>query len=350
MAAIDNFYQALADLLSGKVVFTAGFGPAGAFPAPAPSPSPSPTPTTTPVTPLSSWKPQSLAGIQFFLPTDPINTDISASPVHAQSAAWVSLVSTLKLHPLWDAIGDGQAYQVFTGSEKPTTFTFTVSDESDAGPYPLPASLVMEGVITAADAASMPSGDHHWCGVDPVGKKLYELYQPRLDNGIWKAYSGAIFDLTKGLPQRPAGWTSTDAAGLPVLPLCAKKAEVDAAIADGSKCLKHAIRFTAPSATTGHAYMAPATHYASANPNGIPFGARFRLKASVDVSAFGPQCQVILNTLKKYGAILADNGGSALYLDGVYDPTWNDDDCHGMTNILGSSLEFVDTGAAIVTT
>ena len=165
--------------------------------------------------------------------------------------------------------------------------------------------------------------------------KLYELFDARPVNGgsSWTAGSGAIFDLSSNA-MRPAGWTSADAAGLPIFAGLARYEEV------ASGAVTHALRFTCP--TTRRAYLPPARHYASSqtNSNLPPMGMRVRLKASVDISTFPPDVQVILNALKKYGMILADNGGG-FFVSGAPDPRWNDANIDTMKRIKGSDFEVV---------
>jgi hypothetical protein len=178
--------------------------------------------------------------------------------------------------------------------------------------------------------------------IDRDNWKLYELYRafPNKD-GSWNAGSGAIFDLTKGTT-RPAGWTSADAAGLPIFPGLVRYDEV--AI---NKEVAHAIRFTVQK--TRRAYVAPARHFASrGNDEKLPpMGMRVRLKADYDLSGFSPAARVILMGLKKYGMILADNG-SDWYISGAPDSRWNDDELHALTKVRGKDFEVVKMGAMTV--
>ena len=172
--------------------------------------------------------------------------------------------------------------------------------------------------------------------------KLYELYDATLntDRGAgWTAGSGAIWDL-KSDALRPDGWTSADAAGLPILPGLVRYDEVNAGV------INHAIRFTAPK--TQRAYIHPATHFASSSTDAAlpPMGLRVRLKASYDISKLPPQAKVIATAMEKYGMILADNG-SSWFFQGAYSPGWNDDDLNTLKNIPGSAFEAVDTGALV---
>lgn len=203
--------------------------------------------------------------------------------------------------------------------------SFQWPGESDAGPYPIPASPKIEG---------NGAGDAHILMIDTAACKLWELFDASKSGSQWSAGSGAIFDLkSNGL--RPDGWTSADAAGLPIYPGLARYDEVARGV------INHALRFTAPLTRNTHIY--PARHHAgSANASRPPMGLRLRLRANVNIDSFGPQSKVILTALKKYGMILADNG-SAYYITGAPDPRWDDDDLHDLQNIKGSMFEVVNT-------
>ena len=213
--------------------------------------------------------------------------------------------------------------------------SFEYSDESDPGPYPIPPGAAIEG-------GAQSDGDRHVLVVDQENCILYETFSsyPQPD-GSWDAGSGAVFDLrSNGL--RPSGWTSADAAGLPILPGLVRYEEV----ASGE--IRHALRFTAPQ--TRRAFVWPALHYASnlTASNYPPMGQRFRLKANVDITGFSLEVQVILRALKKYGMILADNG-SAWYLSGAPDPGWNNDHLVSeLRMITGSDFEAVDGTALMI--
>jgi hypothetical protein len=206
---------------------------------------------------------------------------------------------------------------------------FAYRDESDPGPYPIPAKPPIEG---GADSR----GDRHILIVDRDRCILYELYSawPQPD-GRWQAGSGAIFDLRSNA-LRPAGWTSADAAGLPILPGLVRYEEVLAGE------IRHALRFTAPQ--TRRDYVWPARHHASdlTQPHYPPLGQRFRLRADVDLSGFSPEVQVILRALKAHGMILADNG-APWFISGVPDERWDNDTLVGeLRQLRGADFEAVD--------
>jgi hypothetical protein len=208
--------------------------------------------------------------------------------------------------------------------------SFQYAEESDRGAYPIPPNVPIEGGAHA-------SGDRHVIVVDRDTCKDYELYAayPLKGGRSWTAGSGAIFNLRSDR-LRPAGWTSADAAGLPILPGLARYDEV----ARGS--IDHALRFTAP--CTAARYVYPARHEAStcSRPNLPPMGLRVRLKASVNISGLPYQARVVAQALKRYGMILADNG-SPWYISGAPDRRWNNDALHLLDRLTGSDFEVVDT-------
>jgi hypothetical protein len=226
------------------------------------------------------------------------------------------------LHPDFDAVGDGIPYNIVNSSTPTYTVGFDYADESDPGPYPIPSSPRIEA-----------GSDAHLLAIDLGQCKLWELYDVRQSGSGWAAGSGAVFDLRSNA-LRPEGWTSADAAGLPIFPGLVRYEEVLTGEID------HAIRFTAPH-TCGYIY--PARHL-TADPcsNLPPMGLRVRLKASVDISGFGPHAQVVLTALKRYGMILADNG-SPWYISGVPSSSWDDDEFHKLQTLHGSDFEVVDT-------
>jgi hypothetical protein len=244
------------------------------------------------------------------------------------------------LHPdfgtVYNGAPNGIPYIVVAGNQSLVPMNWTAyGDESDPGPYPVPANAPIEG-----GAAS--SGDRHVLVIDRDNWKLYELgYAFPINGGAsWNANCGAVFDLNSNA-LRPAGWTSADAAGLPIFPGLVRYDEV---VEQGE--ITHALRFTA--AITRHAYVAPARHFASDNTsvNRPPMGMRVRLKASFNISGYTPAIQVILRALKKYGMLLADNG-SSWYISGAPDPRWSDDELNQLKGINGSNFEVVQMGTIV---
>ncbi len=275
------------------------------------------------------------------LPADnPWNTDISRQPVDPDSQVILSSIGLGKgLHAdfgtTWQGAPMGIPYVVVSGTQPKVPVQFEYKDESDPGPYPVPANAPIEGGPAA-------KGDRHILMIDRDNWKLYELYAAYpVDGGkSWKAGSGAIFDLASN-KLRPAGWTSADAAGLPIFPGLVRYDEVME-----RKVINHALRFTCQ--RTRRAYVAPATHFASKLTDAKlpPMGMRVRLRASFDISKFPPPAQVILTALKKYGMLLADNG-SDWFISGAPDPRWNDDELHTLSRVKGSDFEVVKMGSLV---
>ena len=186
--------------------------------------------------------------------------------------------------------------------------------------------------------APIESGsDHHVLAVQQGTCHLYEMFNAARTSDHWNADAGAVFNLNSDA-LRPAGWTSADAAGLPILPGLVRRSEIAQGV------INHALRFTAPH--TQHGYVYPARHYASSSsdPSLPPMGLRLRLKASFDLSHFSGASKVILTALKRYGMILADNG-SSWYITGATDTGWNDTDLDQMKTVPGSAFEVVAHGA-----
>jgi hypothetical protein len=207
---------------------------------------------------------------------------------------------------------------------------FGYADESDRGPYPIPRNAPVEGGRSA-------DGDRHVIVVDRSRCKLYELFAAYPVGGgrSWKAGSGAIWSLRSN-HLRPRGWTSADAAGLPILPGLARYDEVKRG------AIRHALRFTV--SRTRKAFVYPARHYASSDtdPSLPPMGLRLRLKPGFDVSRFPRQSRIVLTALKRYGMIVADNG-SDWYVSGAPSSGWNNDDLHRLGEVAGGNFQVVDT-------
>lgn len=266
------------------------------------------------------------------------NKDISASPVDPYNTQIIAGLGSYTVKAdfgsgLWEGSPIGIPYVVVCGSQEkiPVTFRGTsyddnYGDESDKGPYAIPLNAPIEGNGT---------GDAHVIAVDKENKILYELYNASVNGNHWEASSGAIFDL-KSNALRTEGWTSADAAGLPIFPGLVRYDE----IAKGE--IDHPIRFTLTKPNVKPAYIAPARHKVNSTGGqySLPFGARIRLKSSFDISSYSATNQIILKAMKKYGLILADIG-SNLYITGAPDDRWNNDDLRQLGKVKGSDFEVV---------
>jgi hypothetical protein len=276
-------------------------------------------------------------GCPVFPPDNPWNRRVDTLPVAANSAGIITSIGAgVGLHAdfgsgLWNGGPIGIPITVVDGQTTPKyQVPFDYADESDPGPYPIPPDVAIEGGPNS-------NGDRHAIIVDRAACQLYELYALYPSGNGWRAGSGAIWDLRSNR-LRPEGWTSADAAGLPILPGLARYDEVSRGVID------HALRFTVQ--RTRRAYVFPARHFASSltDPNLPPMGLRVRLKASFDTRSFPPQARIVLDALKHYGMMVADNG-SSWYISGVPDPGWNDDDLHQLGSVKGSDFEVVDTSS-----
>ena len=278
-----------------------------------------------------------IGGCPVFPVSSPWNQRVDTLPVAANSAALIASIG-LDSHVhadfgsgLYDGSRIGIPYVVVHGKTTPTSrVRFDYADESDKGPYPIPANVPIEGQPATTD------GDRHALIVDRDSCKLYELYALHRQGSRWSAGSGAIWNLRSNA-LRPAGWTSADAAGLPILPGLARW---DGDASTGA--IDHALRFTA--SRTRRAYVYPARHYASSDtdPSLPPMGLRVRLKTSVDISKLPPQARIVATAMKRYGMILADNG-SPWYVSGAPSPRWSNDQLHALGQLTGADFEVVDT-------
>jgi hypothetical protein len=268
------------------------------------------------------------------MPADsPWNQDISKDPVDPSSKKILGRVGlNTPLHPdfgpEWEGAPIGIPYIVVAGDQAKVPVELAHADESDPGPYPIPADAPIEGGPNG-------DGDRHILVLDRDSWTLWELFNARPDgNGGWKADSGAVWDLKQN-QVRPARWTSADAAGLPILPGLVRWDEV---VGKGS--LDHAVRFTL--AKTRQAYLPPASHWASEAHDAdlAPMGMRVRLRADYDISGFAPEIQVILRGLKTYGMILADNG-SDFFVSGAPDQRWDADILRQLKRVTAKDLEVV---------
>ncbi|MEA2639469.1 MAG: hypothetical protein QOF51_863 [Chloroflexota bacterium] len=291
--------------------------------------------TESPANPVQLGPGASLGGRRPFPDDNPWNTDVSRAPVDPNSAALIASIGlNTGLHPdfgtVYEGAPNGIPYVVVAGDQPLVPISsFEYGDESDPGPYPIPPDAPIEG-------GSSSDGDRHVLVIDRDNWRLYELYAAYPGNGgaSWRADSGAIFDLNTN-DLRPAGWTSADAAGLPIFPGLVR---YDEAVGQGA--IRHALRFTAR--RSRRAYVPPARHFASrlTDPNVPPMGMRVRLRADFDTSPFRPAVRAILDALKTYGMLLADNG-SDWFVSGAPDPRWNDDDLATLSRVRGRDFEVV---------
>ena len=270
-----------------------------------------------------------LAGCPVFPRDNAWNRDISKAPVDPRSDAYVRSIGVDgHLHPDFASRSYGIPFRVVGRKQRKVPIRFTAyGDESDKGPYPVPRDARVEG-----------GGDRHVLVLQRGTCRLYELFGAQRTARGWDAASGAVFDLRSNR-LRPRGWTSADAAGLPILPGLARAGEV----ARRRARITHALRVTVQ--RTQKAYVAPARHFASSDsdPDLPPMGLRLRLKASFDLRPFRGQALVVLRALKRYGMIVADNG-SSWFITGAPDRRWDDDDLHELHRVPGSAFEAVRTG------
>ena len=267
---------------------------------------------------------------------NPWNQRVDKLPVAPDSARLVSSIGLgAYVHPdfgsgTWEGAPIGIPYMTVSRRQRRVPVNFGYAGESDRGPYPIPRRAPIEGGRSS-------DGDRHVIVVDRGRCRLYELFAayPVAGGKRWRAGSGATWNLRSNR-LRPRGWTSADAAGLPILPGLARYEEVRRGSID------HALRFTVP--RTRRAFVYPARHYASSSddPDLPPMGLRVRLKASYDISRFPPQSRVVLRALQRYGMILADNG-SPWYVSGAPSRGWNNDDLHQLQRVHGDAFEVVRT-------
>ena len=282
--------------------------------------------------------PKGAPGCKVFPRDNPWNQRVDGLPVADDSARLVrSIGLDAAVHAdfgagLWEGRPIGIPFTTVSGRQRKVRVSFDYADESDRRRYPIPRKAPVEGGRTS-------DGDRHVIVVDRKRCRLYELYAayPVSGGRSWRAGSGAIWRLRSNR-LRPAGWTSADAAGLPILPGLARYEEVRRGEID------HALRFT--TAETRRAYVYPARHFASSSndPALPPMGLRVRLRAGFNTPGFGPQARIVLQALKRYGMLLADNG-SPWYISGAPSRGWDNDDLHGLGRVRGSDFEVVDTSS-----
>lgn len=285
-----------------------------------------------------------LAGCSVF-PTDNYwNARVDSLPLLANSNAFLDAIGRDRpVHPdfgsgLWDGAPIGIPFMTVPATQPRVEVDFLYASESDPGPYPIPPDAPVEGAPPGGVAAD---GDRHVLVLDTGTCVLYELFEAvRRGDGSWSAGSGAVFDLSSNA-LRPAGWTSADAAGLPILPGLVRYDEVAAGE------IRHALRFTAP--RTQAAYVWPARHKASSStdPGRPPMGQRFRLRADLDTSGMSAEARVIAEAMKRYGIVLADNG-SPWFLSGAPDERWNNAALRDLRTITGADFEAVDTSSLML--
>jgi hypothetical protein len=284
-----------------------------------------------------------LETIAIFPSDNLINQNISELALDPHSDAIMALIGSPSIHAdfgsgLYEGAPIGIPFVLVCNDQTPVAVTFRANsyddnygDESDPGPYPVPLTAPVEG---------NGEGDSHVLAVDVDNKILYELYNASAGHTGWEASSGAVWDL-KINDTRPEGWTSADAAGLPILPLLVRYDEVEKGSID------HAIRFTLGKNKITAGYVAPASHKISgtnSDPNApVPMGTRVRLKKDFDISGFSSANQVILTAMKNYGLILAD-AGSDFFISGAPDDRWDNDDLHQLTTLNATAFEVVKMG------
>jgi hypothetical protein len=271
-----------------------------------------------------------LGGCPVFPASNAWNRDVSKLPVSPLSDRYIASIGASKnLHPDFGSGRNGDygiPFQIVGRRQARVPIRFTAyGEESDRGPYPIPRNARVEG-----------GGDRHVIVLRKGECKLYELFNAHRTGSGWSADSGAVYRLRSNR-LRPAGWTSADAAGLPILPGLARPDEARRGR------ITHALRFTV--SRTQRGYISPARHFASSStdPALPPMGLRLRLKAGYDISGYRGQSRVILTALKRYGMIVADNG-SDWYISGAADRRWDDDDIEQLKRVPGSAFEAVDTG------
>src|SRR6202142_585716 len=283
----------------------------------------------------------SLNGFVPFPASNAWNTNIASAPLDTNSAAIVAAAgfAGLYLHPDFGSeLYYGIPYVVVDSTTTPAVpiNVLDYGDESDVVVAPYPASAPIEGA--PADCSGWPdtyNGDAHVLVLDRAKCELYETFNTNRCNGSFNASSETIWDMNN-YESRPYGWTSADAAGLPIFPGLVRYDEV------ASGAIHHAIRFTMQQTkndANGGYFVEPASH-AAGTVYGVSniMGMRIRLKASFDISGYSPANQVILTAMKKYGMILADNGGD-FFIQGATDPRWDDADLHNLAGIPSSEFD-----------
>ena len=283
----------------------------------------------------SMWTPRpitalAIAGCPTFPADNHWNQRVDGLPVHDNSGAIMRSIGLEEtVHPdfgsgRYEGRRIGIPYKVVPRTQRKVRVRFEYAGESDRGPYPIPRNPPIEG-----------GSDRHILLVQRGTCRLYELFAAERAGRTWTAGSGAIFDLRSNR-LRPSGWTSADAAGLPILPGLARYPEVRRG------AIRHALRFTVD--RTRRSFVYPARHFASSltDPDLPAMGQRLRLKSGIDPARFPRQSRVIVRALNRYGMLLADNG-SSIYVSGAPHPGWDNDDLRALKTLRGSDFEVVDT-------
>ncbi|HFC53425.1 MAG TPA: hypothetical protein ENJ43_03225 [Gammaproteobacteria bacterium] len=280
--------------------------------------------------------------MEIFPPEHPLNRDISSDPVDPNSALILENIGldtglfcdfgsgTYEGSPIgipYVVVGDGQKKVPVTF--RGNNYDDNYGDESDPGPFPIPLDAPVEG---------NGEGDAHVISVDVHNRMLYELYNAAQVGDGWQASSAAVFDL-KQVSFRTDGWTSADAAGLPIFPLLVRYPEIEKGEID------HPLRFTILRSKIYEGYVHPARHLVTGGtgPELLPFGGRLRLKADFDISGFSPTNQIILRALKRYGLMLADVG-SDMFISGAPHEGWDNDDLRELGRVKVSDFEVIQLG------
>nr|MUH40722.1 hypothetical protein [Zobellia laminariae] len=276
--------------------------------------------------------------MQIFPSNHPLNKEVTNSPVDLHSNI---ILENIGLNSglfadfgsgLYNDAPIGIPYTVVDGGQQNVPITFNENgypSESDKGPFPIPLDAPIEG---------NGKGDSHVISVDVENGMLYELFNSKQVGTGFEVSSAAVFDLNENT-FRPDGWTSADAAGLPIFPLLVRYSEIEKGEID------HPIRFTIPRSKIYEGYIHPARHLVSGNTNDqlLPFGAVLRLKSTFDTSDFSETNKIILQAMKKYGLILADVG-SNMFISGAPDDNWDNDDLRALRNVTLNNFEVIQMG------
>lgn len=274
--------------------------------------------------------------ITVFPASHPLNKDITNEPVDLNSSAILNLIGLNKGlfadfgSGTWEGKPIGIPYIVVDNTFPLTEINYVAyGNESDPGPFPIPLYAPIEG---------NGEGDAHVIAINVESGFLYELYDSEVSGNRWNAASGAKFNLNIE-EYRPAGWTSADAAGLPIFPCLVRYPEIVKGKID------HAIRFTLPRNNIYQGYIHPARHLISGtqNNNQLPMGGRLRLKADFDISTFSETNQIILKAFKQYGLILAD-AGSSMFINGAPNENWDNDDLKELGKVKVADFEVLSLG------